>query len=233
MNKLRREKGLEDAPLTLHSLFLGNPGTGKTTVARLIGKILYQKGLIKSDKFVETSRSDLVGKFIGHTAKQTREVLESALGGVLFVDEAYTLATGGENDFGREAINEILKFMEDNREDIVIIFAGYTKSMMDFLETNEGLRSRIPNHFNFEDYTVDQLYEIGLLELQNQGYKLNHEKYAEFVKHNYNISNDNSNGRWIRNQNEKLRKKLALRLLDDINADITTITDEDMESAKL
>ena len=233
MNKLRREKGLEDAPLTLHSLFLGNPGTGKTTVARLIGKILYQKGLIKSDKFVETSRSDLVGKFIGHTAKQTREVLESALGGVLFVDEAYTLATGGENDFGREAINEILKFMEDNREDIVIIFAGYTKSMMDFLETNEGLRSRIPNHFNFEDYTVDQLYKIGLLELQNQGYKLNHEKYAEFVTHNYNISNDNSNGRWIRNQNEKLRKKLALRLLDDINADITTITDEDMESAKL
>jgi len=233
MNKLRREKGLEDAPLTLHSLFLGNPGTGKTTVARLIGKILYQKGLIKSDKFVETSRSDLVGKYIGHTAKQTREVLESALGGVLFVDEAYTLATGGENDFGREAINEILKFMEDNREDIVIIFAGYTKSMMDFLETNEGLRSRIPNHFNFEDYTVDQLYKIGLLELQNQGYKLNHEKYAEFVKHNYNISNDNSNGRWIRNQNEKLRKKLALRLLDDINADITTITDEDMESAKL
>ena len=233
MNKLRREKGLEDAPLTLHSLFLGNPGTGKTTVARLIGKILYQKGLIKSDKFVETSRSDLVGKYIGHTAKQTREVLESALGGVLFVDEAYTLATGGENDFGREAINEILKFMEDNREDIVIIFAGYTKSMMDFLETNEGLRSRIPNHFNFEDYTVDQLYKIGLLELQNQDYKLNHEKYAEFVKHNYNISNDNSNGRWIRNQNEKLRKKLALRLLDDINADITTITDEDMESAKL
>jgi len=233
MNKLRREKGLEDAPLTLHSLFLGNPGTGKTTVARLIGKILYQKGLIKSDNFVETSRSDLVGKYIGHTAKQTREVLESALGGVLFVDEAYTLATGGENDFGREAINEILKFMEDNREDIVIIFAGYTKSMMDFLETNEGLRSRIPNHFNFEDYTVDQLYKIGLLELQNQGYKLNHEKYAEFVTHNYNISNDNSNGRWIRNQNEKLRKKLALRLLDDINADITTITDEDMESAKL
>ena len=233
MNKLRREKGLEETPLTLHSLFLGNPGTGKTTVARLIGKILYQKGLIKSDKFVETSRSDLVGKYIGHTAKQTREALESALGGVLFVDEAYTLATGGENDFGREAINEILKFMEDNREDIVIIFAGYTKSMMDFLETNEGLRSRIPNHFNFEDYTVDQLYKIGLLELQNQGYKLNHEKYAEFVTHNYNISNDNSNGRWIRNQNEKLRKKVALRLLDDINADITTITDEDMESAKL
>ena len=214
-------------------VMIGNPGTGKTTVARLIGKILYQKGLIKSDNFVETSRSDLVGKYIGHTAKQTREVLESALGGVLFVDEAYTLATGGENDFGREAINEILKFMEDNREDIVIIFAGYTKSMMDFLETNEGLRSRIPNHFNFEDYTVDQLYKIGLLELQNQGYKLNHEKYAEFVTHNYNMSNDNSNGRWIRNQNEKLRKKLALRLLDDINADITTITDEDMESAKL
>lgn len=233
MNKLRQEQGLENTSLTLHSLFLGNPGTGKTTVARLLGKLLYEKGIIRSDKFVETSRSDLVGEYIGHTAKQTRVVLESALGGVLFIDEAYTLSTGDEKDFGREAINEILKFMEDNRQDIVIIFAGYTKNMMEFLKTNEGLRSRIPNDFNFEDYTIDELIQIGLMELEKQKYKFNIDKYKEYVMHNYERSNDNSNGRWIRNQNEKLTRKLALRLLEDSNADLHIITDEDIESAKL
>ena len=233
MNKLRQEQGLENTSLTLHSLFLGNPGTGKTTVARLLGKLLYEKGIIRSDKFVETSRSDLVGEYIGHTAKQTRVVLESALGGVLFIDEAYTLSTGDEKDFGREAINEILKFMEDNRQDIVIIFAGYTKNMMEFLKTNEGLRSRIPNDFNFEDYTIAELIQIGLMELEKQKYKFNIDKYKEYVMHNYERSNDNSNGRWIRNQNEKLTRKLALRLLEDSNADLHIITDEDIESAKL
>ena len=199
----------------------------------MLGKLLHEKGLVKSEKFVETSRSDLVGTYVGHTAEKTRKVLESALGGVLFIDEAYTLSTGGENDFGQEAINEILKFMEDNRQNIVIIFAGYTNDMMNFLKTNEGLRSRIPNDFNFEDYTIEELIQIGVMELEKQKYKFNIDKYKEYVMHNYERSNDNSNGRWIRNQNEKLTRKLALRLLEDSNADLHIITDEDIESAKL
>ncbi|MGC4387324.1 AAA family ATPase, partial [Streptococcus suis] len=127
-------------------------------------KLLYQKGLTSQNKFIEVGRSDLVGSYIGHTAIKTREVLESALGGVLFIDEAYTLSKGGDSrDFGREAIDEILKFMEDHRSDIVIIFAGYTKEMGEFLRMNSGLQSRIPNTFDFEDYSPEEIVQIGLL----------------------------------------------------------------------
>lgn len=231
VNKMREEQGKINTSFTLHSLFLGNPGTGKTTVARLVGEILYQKGIISKRRFVEVSRSDLVGGYVGHTALKTREILESALGGVLFIDEAYTLSKEG-NDFGREAIDEILKFMEDYRGNIVIIFAGYTKEMSIFLDVNSGLRSRIPTTFNFEDYTPDEIVEIGLLGLESSGYKVNKQIYASVVNELYVDSADKSNGRWVRNLNEKLIMHMATRISTEGAPDINEILEEDIKMLK-
>lgn len=211
---------------------MGNPGTGKTTVARIVGSILYQKGVISQNKFIEVSRSDLVGGYIGHTAIKTKEVLESALGGVLFIDEAYTLSSGGANDFGKEAIDEILKFMEDHRRDIVIIFAGYTKEMAEFLEMNSGLRSRIPTTFDFEDYTPEEIVQIGLLGLHKQDYEVNEALYAEVVTQNYSVTNDHSNGRWVRNLNERLLRYVSTRVNREGSTDYNTITDQDIENVR-
>ena len=236
LNKKREEKGLNTSSQTLHSLFLGNPGTGKTTVARIVGHVLYEKGVIAEDKLIETSRADLVAGYVGQTAEKTRKVLESALGGILFVDEAYTLASGGQNDFGKEAIDEILKFTEDHRSNIMIIFAGYTNDMEKFLETNPGLRSRIPNKFDFEDYTVDEMVQIGLFSLKKQQYHVNPSSYADLLKNNLSKDNDNSNGRWVRNLNDKIIKKQAVRvaLTDSYSEeDLINITDADLDAVRL
>ena len=230
VNKSREQQGLNTSSFSLHSLFLGNPGTGKTTVARIVGEVLYQNNIISQRKFIEVSRSDLVGQYIGHTAKKTREVLESALGGVLFIDEAYTLYKEGR-DFGQEAIDEILKFMEDHRRDIVIIFAGYTKEMEDFLNTNSGLRSRVPNSFNFEDYSADEIVKIGLLGLSKFEYEINKELYETVVKELYANNNDHSNGRWIRNINEKIIMDMSLRISRN-GGNISEILDEDIIKMK-
>nr|WP_202056706.1 AAA family ATPase [Streptococcus danieliae] len=227
VDKQKEEMGMKIKDSTLHSLFLGNPGTGKTTVARIIGEVLYQKGVIATKKFIEVSRSDLVGRYQGHTATKTREVLESALGGVLFVDEAYTLYNGEHDTFGQEAINEILKFMEDRRKDIVLIFAGYTKEMREFLQTNSGLESRLPTSFDFEDYTPDEIVQIGLLGLSD--YKIDEEFYAEVVKEKYHSSSDNSNARWVRNFNEKLNRVQSTRLIQSGDKDLANISREDIK----
>ena len=203
VRRLRKENGLPIPPMSLHMVFMGNPGTGKTTVARLISGLYASIGVLSKGQLIEVDRSGLVAGYVGQTALKTQEVIKSALGGVLFIDEAYSLSSGGENDFGREAIETILKAMEDHRDDLIVVVAGYTGPMEQFLNSNPGLESRFNKYFNFPDYNGEQLMAIFRGQCSKNGYTLSPEAEkaaVEMFTELYDNRGDNfGNGRDVRN----------------------------------
>lgn len=203
VRKLRISQELKVPPLSLHMVFTGNPGTGKTTVARLMGGIYAAMGVLREGQLVEVDRSGLVAGYVGQTALKTQEVIKSAIGGILFIDEAYSLALGGENDFGREAIETLLKAMEDNRDDLILIVAGYDKPMEIFLESNPGLKSRFNKFLHFPDYSGEELLGIFKLQCKKNMYTLSPEAEEALGKEldtMYENRGENfGNGREVRN----------------------------------
>ena len=203
VRKLRQDNDLPVPPMSLHMVFMGNPGTGKTTVARLISGLYAAIGVLSKGQLIEVDRGGLVAGYVGQTALKTQEVINSALGGVLFIDEAYSLASGGENDFGREAIETILKAMEDHRDDLIVIVAGYDGPMSKFISSNPGLESRFNKYFYFPDYNGEQLTAIFRSQCEKNGYKLTEEAdkaAVEFFTQLFEERNENfGNGRDVRN----------------------------------
>lgn len=218
VNKKREEAGLKAKKQALHMMFKGNPGTGKTTVARLIGKLFQKMNVLSKGHLIEAERADLVGEYIGHTAQKTRDLVKKAQGGILFVDEAYSLGRGGEKDFGKEAIDTLVKHMEDKQHEFVLILAGYSREMDYFLTLNPGLHSRFPLVIDFPDYNIDQLLEIAKRMLIEREYSFSHEAEKKVKDHLIWVKavispNSFSNGRYVRNIIEKSIRAQAMRLL--------------------
>ena len=205
--KSKTDGSLKIKDTNLHMVFLGNPGTGKTTVARLVAQILYNLKYIKQNKLIEVSSKDLVAEYVGQTAPKTMAVVEKALGGVLFVDEAYSLASGqGQgNSYNEEAIATLIQAMENNRDNLVVIFAGYTKEMQAFLDSNSGIVSRIGYTLEFDDYTEDELIQIFKNMLGKAGFEISEDATEEARKiiRDYKDSKNFGNARFVRNLYEK------------------------------
>ena len=236
VRKLREENELPVPPISFHMVFLGNPGTGKTTVARLISGLYAAIGVLSKGQLVEVDRSGLVAGYVGQTALKTQEVIQSALGGVLFIDEAYSLSSGGENDFGREAIETLLKAMEDHRDNLVVIVAGYTDPMEGFIHSNPGLESRFNRYFFFPDYDGPQLMEIFRIQCKKNSYTLSpeaEEKALEIFTQLFEERTENfGNGRDVRNFFEDMVVRQSNRVAAMENPskeDLITVLPEDFE----
>ncbi len=216
INKAREKHHLKGAAMSLHMVFSGNPGTGKTTVGRIVSRIFAALGVLQKGHLVETDRLGLVGQYVGHTAKKTDDLVRQALDGVLFVDEAYALVSGGENDFGREAIDTLVKRMEDHRERLIVIAAGYPDDMKTFIDANPGLQSRFTIHLNFQDYTAPELVGIFKGFCEKNQYTLEASAEAalatQIAAELKTAGRGFGNGRHMRNLFEKAIRKHAVRL---------------------
>ncbi len=241
INRARTQVGLDTAPPSLHMSFTGRPGTGKTTVAERMSKILHGLGYVRKGHVVTATRDDLVGQYIGHTAPKTREMLKKAMGGVLFIDEAYYLyRPENERDYGAEAIEILLQVMENNRNDLVVIFAGYKERMDIFYQSNPGLSSRVANHIDFPDYSASELLAIAQLILAAENYRFSPEAgaaFAEYIQRRMQLPFF-ANARSIRNAIDRARMRQANRLFSGMGraltkTDLMTIEADDITASRV
>ena len=229
IQKMRRDNNLHTTKSTLHLAFTGNPGTGKTTVARIVGRIYKQIGLLSKGHFIEVSRTDLIAGYQGQTALKVKKVIDRAKGGVLFIDEAYCITENDHIDsYGRECLTELTKALEDYRDDLVVIVAGYTEPMNKFFESNSGLKSRFNTFIEFHDYSSNEMLDILIMMCKNNDYRLSEEAEAKikltFDKQISNKSDNFANGRFVRNIYENLIMNHARRVIDIDNPDAETLS---------
>ena len=233
IQELRREQGMKVSSISKHMIFTGNPGTGKTTIARLLARYMKAIGALSKGQLVEVTRADLVAKYVGQTAPLTMSVIKSAIGGVLFIDEAYSLYRGNEDSFGLECIDTIVKAMEDNRDDLIVILAGYKKEMEVFLESNSGLKSRFPNLIDFPDYTGEELQKIAVLQAKGKGYVISEEAYLPLQEYFTKVQEvraaEAGNGRLARNIVEEAILKQSNRLVENPNEKLDELRLEDFD----
>ncbi len=233
MQELRREQGMKVSSISKHMIFTGNPGTGKTTIARLLARYMKAIGALSKGQLVEVTRADLVAKYVGQTAPLTMSVIKSAIGGVLFIDEAYSLYRGNEDSFGLECIDTIVKAMEDNRDDLIVILAGYKKEMEVFLESNSGLKSRFPNLIDFPDYTGEELQKIAVLQAKGKGYVISEEAYLPLQEYFTKVQEvraaEAGNGRLARNIVEEAILKQSNRLVENPSQKLDELILEDFD----